>query len=245
MQSQGKVLVDLVAPEGKITGVHTQIKEPEVGPMPRIIDDGTTIQSPVLGVLRTVVPALLSSPAFGISLVELKFDENTPDQGPNPIEIARRWIQQVTDVDILREPERVVPPFVRRDPFKLPPFNEFIPQALVESGIQLAILNPDADDVDDRSPQLINGTSNFQEVRQQFWFRIERRRSQLQARKRIQKAANTFNLVTFGRTALTVLADRDWKPSTATTESCRFQELPGDPMWFWGSFPSPGPVLSF
>lgn len=38
VQSPGKVLVDLVAPEGKITDLHAECTEPELGPMPRIVN---------------------------------------------------------------------------------------------------------------------------------------------------------------------------------------------------------------
>src|SRR5262249_46245775 len=61
-----KVSIDLVAPEGKITGVRRQQAEPDRGPMPRVVrNNRASVRfDPVAIVARALVPVLLNSPVF-------------------------------------------------------------------------------------------------------------------------------------------------------------------------------------
>ena len=111
VRSQGKVLIDLVAPAGKLTGVHVQPAEPEVGPMPRRVGENQELG--VGNLLRSLLPALLNSPIFTTSLPELSFDDDAHDPGPNAVDAATLWMQAVTDTDVLKEPEPIIAPIVR------------------------------------------------------------------------------------------------------------------------------------
>jgi hypothetical protein len=80
VQSPGKVLVDLVAPEGKITDLHEDGAEPELGPMPRMVGE-TRIQFPV----HALPPPLFldrpfsNSPASRVSATQLISPLGSPD----------------------------------------------------------------------------------------------------------------------------------------------------------------------
>jgi hypothetical protein len=61
-----KMSVDLVAPEGKVTGVRVQGAEPQKGPNPRAVGDpNAAVIPPSAGpLMRLAVPVLLSSPTL-------------------------------------------------------------------------------------------------------------------------------------------------------------------------------------
>jgi hypothetical protein len=97
VQSPGKVLVDLVAPEGKITDLHGDAAEPELGPMPRMVQESPTIQLPALMLLRSVAPVILNQPSLpGLSL-GLDVQGFGPDRGPNAVVAWQNWLRRIAN----------------------------------------------------------------------------------------------------------------------------------------------------
>jgi hypothetical protein len=95
--SSKPMVIDLVPPEGRLTGVRTPGPEPEVGPMPRDLSGrASTLSSPIPEVLRPILPVVLGSPTFAGGAIEM----SASDGRPGAIEAARTWIRQVTETDV-------------------------------------------------------------------------------------------------------------------------------------------------
>jgi len=91
--SNQKAVIDLVAPEGKLTGLRTPGPEPEPGPMPREVQGRA---SAVPEMLRPVLPVLLSSPSFADGAIEVSAADGRPDA----LAAAQTWTRRVTDTDV-------------------------------------------------------------------------------------------------------------------------------------------------
>ena len=112
-----KMVIDLVAPAGKLTGVRPI--EAEVGPAPREVNGRPTVD-----VLRTVLPALLSSPVVfpRIDWSAARFARPAPSardyqewwseqhrarlQSLVRASSAKEWVEWVTNTTVLEETAR-------------------------------------------------------------------------------------------------------------------------------------------
>jgi len=88
-ESQNKTTIDLVVPEGKITGARSQRTEPEIGPMPRVIVDGLSSQKQI----RLIDPSAYSG---GRSIPALLSDTDWKPSTATP-ESYRLWDDQPRD----------------------------------------------------------------------------------------------------------------------------------------------------
>jgi len=219
--TSGQVTIDLVAPEG-------QRPRPGQGPMPR--EAGTTaIPEP----LRSLIPILLGSPSI---FPPIAWAPNS--NAPKPelqwtVETARRFVDTPM-VEV--EP---VPAFVRRDLLAVPPFNAMLPPATERALAALAY--PIAVSVESYSqvwqqpdPETWFGLSPIGQRFVPVTFRPPDRT--LLAHERNRLAVEVRDGLTGGRSILRLLIDPDWKPTTATPESCRWEYEPA-PRNFWGTPP--------
>jgi hypothetical protein len=252
-----KVVIDLVAPAGKVTGVRPI--ELEVGPAPREVEAAAEPARSIPDALRSLLPALLASPSLYPPLaartdggpipwdvagnddrprVELGvpdgsgYFESAHVDTPRPIRTAREWVERVTDTTVVAEP--ALPPYRRPDPFAAPAVKvDSMPAVVVDP----EELNSDHVYIGSRLPET-----------------PEERAQRLDAEQR--RAANDRPLIptlgrrageqlrpyretagySGGRSLIHHLADADWKPTTATPASCRWEYDPA-PADFWGTPP--------
>jgi hypothetical protein len=95
-QSGKKVVVDLVAPEGKLTGVRTEPVEPEVGPMPRLVECPVSVLPLPVGVLlRALAPVLMNSPGLNTNVTDFDVGMMFSDEEKNSVNAANEWLRRV------------------------------------------------------------------------------------------------------------------------------------------------------
>jgi hypothetical protein len=231
--TSGQVTIDLVAPDGPRPG-------PDRGPMPREI--GTSaIPEP----LRSLLPILLGSPSLLVPITWVH-PSSEPARLKWSIETARGFVDTpVVEVEPVNR-------FVRRDPFGPPVCGELYPRAIelfvflrteelednegtgvwyVANGI------PYTPEEHERVKYMGSGPP---EVIQAFFHPSVvhyRRREETRLRQRqLRLGEDVSNICSGGRSLIQHLADLDWKPTTATPKSCRWEYEPA-PTSFWGTPP--------
>lgn len=255
------VSIDLVAPAGKVTGVRTS--DSDVGPMPREVEAAMEPAQPSPEAIRSLLPALLASPSVFPPLapepvaahrLPCGVTGNDDPAGqcagcivesrpflPEPTRTAREWVGQLTDTTVVQEPP--LSPYRRPDPFALPVVRvESMPAVLIDSA--------DMENAFDHCQ--FGGSGIVMDRRLPETPEEEARRLDAEQRR----AANDRPLIpsllrrtgehlkpfretavfSGGRSLIHHLADPDWKPTTATPESCRWEYEPV-PINFWGNFP--------
>jgi hypothetical protein len=270
-----KVSVDLVPPEGKVTGVRVQGQGPEPGPMPHEVRAAAPTVGVAPRVLRAVLAALLNSPEF----------EPTPSLPalsdlPNPkltvqemheqwcrnqeemlrtlvrAESAKAWVEQVTNTAVAEDPP--ILSFSRYDPFAAQPFRELLPadteRLLAQLHGRVQVYDPAAVDVErDAMPSFWSGPADALIELLERKFKPGAATRLVQERR--QAAEVIFGVLTRGETVLRLLTDRDWQPSTAKPASYRvdgptFADRPFGGQFdavpgFWGTLPGGGVRLDF
>lgn len=232
--TSGQVTMELVAPDGQRPG-------PDAGPMPREL--GAT---PIPDPLRSVLPILLGSPSFFPPVAWAR-----PLNLPEPrvrwaVDTARQFVD--TPVAEVESAER----FVRRNPLGPPACGDLYPRAMelfmflrtedleddegtgvwyVANGV------PYTPEEHERVKYLGSGPS---EIVQAFFRPSVVRYRQFEETRLFQRqlglGVEVSNLCSGGRSIVTLLADGNWKPTTATPESCRWEYEPA-PTNFWGTPP--------
>jgi hypothetical protein len=230
-----KMSVDLVAPEGRLTGVRPQGQGPEPGPMPRDVEAGAA-DGPIPAVLRSVLPALLNSPGFGPLPGLQHASELSPSKELSAqdyhewwcrqyeaklrslvrAESAKAWVEQLTNTTVAEESPR--PMFRRPEPGAVPPIPEMLPD---EAERLLAQLHGRVRTLDPAEPGAERGPDlGWTQVPQEGWFRPYERT--LLRREWQRTAEATFRTLTRGETVLRLLTDHDWQPSTAKRQRYRW-----------------------
>ena len=197
------VSIDLVPPEGKVTGVRST--EAEVGPAPREVEAATGPTRPLPEALRTLLPALLASPSIFPPVAWARTANEPEARLCWSVETARRFV--ATPVV---EPEPVER-FVRRDPFVIPASGD--PEPVAADLFMSVTKAPGARWAYRKS---------FEETRL--------------FRQRLELGARIAPVWPGGHSLINLLGDPDWKPTTATPESCRWEYDPV-PVNYWGNTP--------
>jgi hypothetical protein len=103
-ESTDKVWIDLVAPEGKLTGVRVPGSAPEKGPMPRVVPERAAGERPAPAILRAMLEAFLNSPAWlpvaGASGVSAARHGLTDSPGRS----GRDWVRELAATPAFRVP---------------------------------------------------------------------------------------------------------------------------------------------
>jgi hypothetical protein len=223
--TSGQVTIDLVAPDGPRSG-------PDLGPMPR--EAGTTaIPEP----LRSVLPVLLGSPSFVVP-VAWAHPSSEPARFKWSIETARQFAE--TPVVDIEQVER----FFRRDPFAAPVVRvESMPAVLIDSA--------DMENSFDQShfgfgPGIVMDSPLPETPKEEARRLDAEQRRAANARPLIPSLTRRTGehlrpfwetaVYSSGRSVIHHLADPDWRPTTATPESCRWEYEPA-PTNFWGTPP--------
>jgi hypothetical protein len=196
--------------------------------MPRLVDGPVSAAPlPLRMLFRAVAPILMGSPGFGASLLAMPF---FGDDGPAEIQPANKWIHKVSDTDVLLQPEPVVGPIARAEPFATNPFNEVLSPELERAmgilEVGIVVYDPYArDTVDSYYARLFSHDCKYKDYRHT-----------VHGRERLDIGSKVFGALAGGGTVLKLLTDTDWQPSTAKPESYRPWEFaPVEPSWFWGS----------
>jgi hypothetical protein len=205
--------IDLVVPEGKLTGVGTA-RATEKGPMPRVVDT-RQIFNFYLGLFSATAPppdAVLQIPVI----------EPAPDRGPNPVRCLREWLQQVTGQDpVIRATPRVVG--VARTMGSEPILiyadgqSSLIPDALDCLLCLRGWPRGEVIDADDKCRMLTWRPYD------RSWIEMYPDPSELRSfRDRVECNRLIADALSGGTPLVSVIADPDWAPSTA-------KPLPGRP----------------
>lgn len=244
-----RVSIDLVIPEGRVTGLRDENREPERGPMPRAVGERGPVGRLLLqGAVGGLVPPLLNLQFIPFGNPEREWNISGNESLPpahlvNSIgknsranvlsaEVVvkarspREWVEWVTGTEVIVE--EPTPSVRRRDPFEVPAVG---PELL-----------PNPDGLINRLYSDESGWNHWCS-RQDFaytrpvvppWGWVS------DAHRRL---ARQYDRMFGERSLIGHLADPDWKPTTATAESIRTWEYEphgvGD---FWGS---PGVGLLF
>lgn len=224
VQTPSKVLVDLIVPEGKLTGARAETMEPEIGPMPRRVD-----VAPELKEAEPINPVDSDSLAYYDAPRKLKISQ---------YDAVYAWIRKATDIDVLRapEPRQICGP--RYDEAEFPPtLPDRIPDQLaklIDATKSFGLgLSPNGFVIFD-----ITNPNPFQVMA------CERARNSHWHREwlRLGKSTHAFS---GGRCLMNLLTESEWKPSTAPLDSLQWEYKSVDPMWFWGSFPPTSALITF
>jgi hypothetical protein len=239
-QTSEQTSIDLVAPEGKITGIRPDATD-DRGPMPREVGEvparaGGMI--PIEELLKALIPAVLNSPVPAKDLIEewLRAANERPDPNQAREMDVREWLDQLTRYDVVLESPRFE--YSRRDPFAIPALgpeltpnpNHWEPMWNSSCGVAAMIVALD----------------RFDYSRPLIWTR----QFESSLRRRLAQESATY---AGSRSLMKVTSDPDWKPSTAAPETIESWDLerfrrPFNGAYdgpFWGSFPGPGIVLDF
>ena len=224
-----------MAPAGKLTGVRPI--EAEVGPAPREVEPAAEPARSIPDALRSLLPALLASPslypplaartdggpiAWDVSgnddpiccgaMIVSGHSASPADANPSP----RAWVERLNNTTVVPDPP--LRPYRQPDPFAEPAVGSQLTTRPVGQGVRrmwISLVSArDAElwEICDR-PLLPAWNSPAAE----------------QLRPYRETAGYTG-----GRSLIHHLADPDWKPTTATPESCRWEYEPA-PTNFWGT----------
>jgi hypothetical protein len=194
-----RLSIDLVAPEGKLTGAEPQ-RAAERGPMPRVVET-KQIFSFWVGLLSAgQTPAQRGNHQAAVSgpdQVPFPFLEPGPDHGPNPIRHLRGWLQAVTGQDPVRPPEPRVVGVARMGSGAFPIYSDGLMECMPDAMDRLLAMcdHPFADS---------NAVDGYRQVTELRAFR-----ERLESRRRI---AVTLS----GEPSLvSAIPETDWSPLTA------------------------------
>jgi hypothetical protein len=221
-QTSEQTSIDLVAPEGKVTGIRPDTTD-DRGPMPRevgaAVPAGATI--PIEELLKALIPAVLNSPAP--DKIPVGSERPEADQ---PCEMnAREWLGQLTRHDVVLESPRFE--YSRPDPFSIPELgSELTPnpdrwQCLWDSDCGVTDTLVDAPRYD----------------RPLVWTK--------QIESNLLRRLAQESAIYSGRSLLNLMCDTDWKPSTAAPESIEPWDVERFRLPFNGAYDSPFPRTDF
>jgi hypothetical protein len=246
-----KMSVDLVAPEGKVTGVRVQGREPEKGPMPRVVRTGGAAEGLIPAVLRSILPVILGSPVLfpsvggpALPILNAPWDWDVredevrpilppiesndgsgcysgfyvlPPRPPIPFVSPKEWVADLLKTDVVEE--RPVWTYERLNPFAVPSVNEMLPaeaeRFLAQLYCRVKVLDPTDSDTE---PGLDCGGTQAPQ-----WARYRPHERTLLRREWQQAAEATFRVLTRGETVMSLLTDRDWKPTAAPPDAYRLR----------------------
>ena len=230
----GRVTIELVAADGPRPG-------PEPGPMPREVG-AAVMPEP----LRSLLPILLGSPsnfpalamrpgpappvAWDVAGNEVPDFPRTgvvgdwPERLPQePAPSAREWVERITNTTVVEEVP--VRPYRRPDPFAEPvTFNENMPEELERLSGMTSVPG------EDKSQYVWCGTPVFgswgRNTPDGEWKKRWEHTVAFRDRLKLARATDRY---LGGRSLVTLVTDPDWKPTTATPESCRWEVEPPSP----------------
>jgi hypothetical protein len=261
-QTSEQMSIDLVAPEGKITGIRPDTTDHR-GPMPRVIDaadEPPAAVVPVEDLLKSLIPVVLNSPGPATSSEATETDRSAHDHCDTSL-VSSRGSWQVFQNLATQLSRGVWDCELESVEF------EFVYMRCAEHSLRFAVV-PTSVLTKSALEKLLAVApalhrNDFFRLFAGFYVGTRPAWSRLQLVQRLQDTdqfhewrdhgRKTTEAVSSGRSVLKVLTDTDWKPSTATPDSFQSREpiRPGRPFDgaydgpFWGSFPGPGIVLDF
>jgi hypothetical protein len=252
-ESPTKMTIDLVAPEGKVTGVRSERTEPEIGPMPRIVIEVRTrsdaipfvelsnaAPGPPAGILRSghdIAIALLESPNRDAAGSDLEGIGELLSKGAigcvlfqhssfsrKPF-LVKDWFASITNTSVVIEYPQLVGSFSRRDPFSIPvTFDKKMPEEL---GRLMELAETKHAQV--FAKPYIMHTFPGSEFDDELW-QIELETTY--AYRDQLRTARTTRAYSGERCLMDILSDSTWKPTTAKPESYRIWDYKRhDPIW--------------